>query len=304
MFIRKRDPRYKSHLAHQSQLTATAPPKPLASNPDSNTPSRAPHISYVEQDWQKIGDPNKDIADLEWAIAEGVESPDVFECVACGKSFKSEAAWESHERSKKHLKAVEMLKREMEEDAEELGLETINLSDDEQEPGDPQHSLPLQDNMQLSQTSNQSSDEQQAETKEPASQGEIPRGKARTRVKTTQPREKSFTISNRRAQGRQGGLDPINGELGGRTGSDVINTDDDLNAENHALLPSELTQKGNDDDDLSRNVELSKREKRRAREAAKKVQKGAIWRVRRDAIIANRCSRLGQNCLPTSETER
>jgi DnaJ family protein A protein 5 len=242
----------------------------------------------VEQDWQKIGDPNKDIADLEWAIAEGVESPDVFECVACGKSFKSEAAWESHERSKKHLKAVEMLKREMEEDAEELGLETINLSDDEQEPGDPQHSLPLQDNMQLSQTSNQSSDERQAETEEPASQGEIPSGKARTRVKTTQPREKSFTISNRRAQGRQGGLDPINGELGGRTGSDVINTDDDLNAENHALLPSEPTQKGNDDDDLSRNVELSKREKRRAREAAKKVQKGLNFIVR--IVPRKRCN--------------
>jgi len=42
--------------------------------------------------------------------------------VVCGKSFWSEAAWDSHERSKKHLKEVERLKKEMFKDDAEFGL--------------------------------------------------------------------------------------------------------------------------------------------------------------------------------------
>lgn len=75
--------------------------------------------------------------DLEWAAAEGGEDPEEWECVACGKSFRSEAAWDSHERSKKHMKEVERLKREMEEDDEELGLaEEAELTEEEEEEAD------------------------------------------------------------------------------------------------------------------------------------------------------------------------
>jgi DnaJ family protein A protein 5 len=51
--------------------------------------------------------------DLEWAVAEGGDDEQEWECVVCGKAFRSEAAWDSHERSKKHLKEVERLKLEM-----------------------------------------------------------------------------------------------------------------------------------------------------------------------------------------------
>lgn len=125
MFIRKRDPRYKSHLAHQAQLAAAAlKPKPKPAS-GSSTPRPT---TYVEQEWQRVLSVD---AGLEWAVAEGTEDPEVFECVVCGKSFKSEAAWDSHERSKKHLKAVEMLRLEMEVDVEELGLELQEEEDDD-----------------------------------------------------------------------------------------------------------------------------------------------------------------------------
>lgn len=75
---------------------------------------------YVEQEWQKVArDHQHD--DLEWAAAGG-EAPEEWECVACKKSFKSEAAWDSHERSKKHMKEVERLKREIRRENRELGL--------------------------------------------------------------------------------------------------------------------------------------------------------------------------------------
>lgn len=76
---------------------------------------------YVEQEWQKTGSPAADDG-LDWAAADR-EDPEEWECVACGKTFRSEAAWNSHERSKKHAKEIERLKREMLQDHEELGLE-------------------------------------------------------------------------------------------------------------------------------------------------------------------------------------
>lgn len=120
MFVRKRDPRYKAHLKSQSQPAVTSPPvhPPL---PQAKTD---PADVYVEQEWQKAR--VSGVEDLEWALAEGNEDPEVFECVACGKSFKSEAAWDSHERSKKHIKNVEVLRRHMEEEAIELGLSDLN----------------------------------------------------------------------------------------------------------------------------------------------------------------------------------
>jgi hypothetical protein len=60
-------------------------------------------------------------ADLDWAVAEGAEEEE-WECVVCAKTFRSEAAWDSHERSKKHLREVERLRREMLLEEEALGL--------------------------------------------------------------------------------------------------------------------------------------------------------------------------------------
>jgi DnaJ family protein A protein 5 len=68
------------------------------------------------------------VEDLEWALAEGNDDPEVFECVPCGKSFKSEASWNSHERSKKHIKNVEVLRRQMAEESIQLGI-SVNPSD-------------------------------------------------------------------------------------------------------------------------------------------------------------------------------
>jgi DnaJ family protein A protein 5 len=82
---------------------------------------------YVEQEWQKTS--VSGVEDLDWALAEGNGDPEVFECVVCGKSFKSEAAWNSHERSKKHIRNVEVLRRQMEEEGTEFGL-PANSSDE------------------------------------------------------------------------------------------------------------------------------------------------------------------------------
>lgn len=73
---------------------------------------------------------------MEWAAAEGGDDPEEWECVACGKIFRSEAAWDSHERSKKHMKAVERLRSEMEEDEEEFGLGEWEVQNDGEDGDD------------------------------------------------------------------------------------------------------------------------------------------------------------------------
>ena len=125
MFVRKRDPRYKAYIARQAQ-PGQASPSPASG---SVTPRKAaPKSAFVAQDWQKVAETSEAAADLEWACAEGAEDEE-WECIACNKTFRSEAAWDGHERSKKHLRAVEQLKREMQD--EEQKLELGQSSDDE-----------------------------------------------------------------------------------------------------------------------------------------------------------------------------
>ncbi|KAJ7494578.1 hypothetical protein B0H11DRAFT_1857532, partial [Mycena galericulata] len=123
-FLRKRDPRYKTHLAQAAQTPASG-----SATPAGAPPKAAPRSEYVEQEWQRV-DELRAHDDLEWAAAEG-DDPEEWECVVCGKSFWSEPAWDSHERSKKHLREVERLKREMLEDDAEFG---IAAGDEEEVP--------------------------------------------------------------------------------------------------------------------------------------------------------------------------
>jgi DnaJ family protein A protein 5 len=118
-FVRKRDPRFKAHLTLQAQSVNDAALNSVAAEPVVQP--RRQVAEYVEQEWQKV-DSQGLHDDLDWAAAEGVESQE-WECVACGKTFKSEAAWNSHERSRKHLKEVLRIQREMNADDQAIRFE-------------------------------------------------------------------------------------------------------------------------------------------------------------------------------------
>jgi DnaJ family protein A protein 5 len=138
-FLRKRDPRYKAfqeqqHLTTPSQSGTVTPIFSAAAVAAARKRVEASQ-AYVEQEWQRVA-PVED--DNDWAAEmEGEE----WECVVCNKSFRSEAAWNSHERSRKHLREVERfihttpitvnvhtnyfssrLREEMQEEEEELQL--------------------------------------------------------------------------------------------------------------------------------------------------------------------------------------
>lgn len=111
-FLRKRDPRYKTHLASQKMAVASGSGARAPINKRQRQRPRPPAITtYVEQEWQKTSSQNTASAydeyggnQNEWA--GGQDGQEEWECVACGKTFRSEKAWGNHERSNKHLKEV------------------------------------------------------------------------------------------------------------------------------------------------------------------------------------------------------
>lgn len=123
-----------------SQVQASGSGTPVGGAPRKRA---QPIEEYVEQEWQKV-DTHSTHGDLDWAAAEG-EDPEEWECVACRKIFRSEAAWDSHERSKKHMKEVERLKREMLEDEEELGLDRGPEYEPEEPPESPTEEINIMD---------------------------------------------------------------------------------------------------------------------------------------------------------------
>ena len=75
-----------------------------SATPPTTKSTAAPIAKFVEQEWQRVDVSKEGNEAGQWDDAEGAEE---WECVACAKAFKSEAAWMTHERSRKHLKEVE-----------------------------------------------------------------------------------------------------------------------------------------------------------------------------------------------------
>lgn len=117
-FLRKRDPRHRSYLEQTEKLNQVLP---------KSNGQPPVHVAekdlYVEQDWQRIDSHTLDTG-LDWSTVQGGH-PEEWECLACNKIFRSEAAWLNHERSKKHTKALEALKRDIRRENDELGLPNI-----------------------------------------------------------------------------------------------------------------------------------------------------------------------------------
>jgi DnaJ homolog subfamily A member 5 len=125
-YVKKRDPRYKEFkaLAELKREAQIAEVKLKAAR------ERAERIAklqdYQEQDWTKIEEEEEEEENFE-------DEPDnEYFCVACNKSFKNENAWKNHEKSKKHIKNVVLLKEEMFEDEELISnVEASNLENEE-----------------------------------------------------------------------------------------------------------------------------------------------------------------------------
>ena len=122
-FVRKRDPRYqenqKSEAERQKMLREAA-----AAHTARSRAARQARLEELDKaavpDWAKSE--RKDEHEGGFSSSEESEEHE-FECVVCDKSFKSEAQFQAHEKSKKHVKLWKQLKREMREEGKDLDLD-------------------------------------------------------------------------------------------------------------------------------------------------------------------------------------
>ncbi|BGP20624.1 hypothetical protein JCM10213_007160 [Rhodosporidiobolus nylandii] len=130
LFVRRRDPRYSPTDSSAARTAAAAEVKAsLAAAAKQRAAEReASAAQYAAQDWQGASAAEESVhKQWEEVSDEDAESGDEEEegvswCEACQKGYRSAAAWENHERSRKHQKNVERLIREMQLEDAELGL--------------------------------------------------------------------------------------------------------------------------------------------------------------------------------------
>ncbi|KAH7341313.1 hypothetical protein B0J17DRAFT_610293 [Rhizoctonia solani] len=228
LFLRKRDPRFKAYKEEQAKSTTIAKPSAGPGSPIA--------AKFVEQEWQQSRVNVDDHADLEWGLAE--DGGEEYECVVCGKSFQSEAGWLSHERSKKHIKEVEKLKRQMQQENIEFGL-----ADEQDENGSEEPPTPVDGGTELL-----PSDDQE-ETNTPS-----------TTTKKSKKKKKA----------RGGAIQPDTTEPEVLV-DEMVKPMQELKVE--ADEDDKEANEGEDDDQKEVDKPtLTKRDKRRAKEAAKKAR--------------------------------
>ena len=137
-FVRKRDPRYKPNTQSDAERQKAMREAAKAQAARARAANAAMMTQEVPE-WAKTREP-EEVEDSEEEGSEEVE----FECVACKKIFKTERQFEAHEKSKKHQKAVQALRRKMhkenqnfqlDEDLTDSGVATPSAEDGEPKDG-------------------------------------------------------------------------------------------------------------------------------------------------------------------------
>lgn len=118
-FIKKRDPRCKSNLQNEAERAKILRDAALAQAVRSRAANRRKVLEESQPpQWTQASEQNEMVENDE--EIEKIE--DEVHCVVCNKKFKSEKQYESHERSKKHNKAVRQIRSAMQTEHITLGL--------------------------------------------------------------------------------------------------------------------------------------------------------------------------------------
>lgn len=117
-FVKKRDPRFKSTVQSEAERQKVLRDATLAQAARSRAANQANAERSALPYWAQ---PASHASSDESEMVEAAPK-EMYECVVCRKLFKSEKQFEAHERSKKHVKAAGLIRREMEEEDRELHL--------------------------------------------------------------------------------------------------------------------------------------------------------------------------------------
>lgn len=120
--IKTRDTRYKQNRKKQNGQPEDANAKAQAKR--DRKKNREQQMDYEEQEWEKVR-PQDVFEDEEASGGSNEEEAEQLEieCVVCDKMFKSEQQFKVHEQSRKHLRTLKDLQRQMRKEGIDLGID-------------------------------------------------------------------------------------------------------------------------------------------------------------------------------------
>jgi DnaJ family protein A protein 5 len=143
--VQKRDPRYREYVATQKQLNEEKQKLQQEQLKQEKLKNQQKLQDYQVPEWAQTTEADEieqERVEMEWLDNDndGYSNPmeggedfgdDELYCIVCDKLFQSLAQMNNHKKSKKHLKLMEDLKREMMDQEEILSsnLDSVHLSD-------------------------------------------------------------------------------------------------------------------------------------------------------------------------------
>jgi DnaJ family protein A protein 5 len=125
-FVRKRDPRYLPNTQTEKERQKSMREAAATQAAKARAVNREKLGDYETPAWVQAGD---EIAEQDEFLSSGEDSEaELMECIVCRKVFKSVQQLETHERSKKHTKALQNLRRQMRKEGADLNLEAATLA--------------------------------------------------------------------------------------------------------------------------------------------------------------------------------
>lgn len=131
-FVRKRDPRFTPNTQSEKERQAELLKKSKEQAVRQRAENAKKMAEYKAADWTMVvSEEEEEVAEEEEGGdgEEGTESKEEeeeeqrYECVVCKKVFGSQGQMNAHERSKKHIKAVQQLKRQMMKENKDFDLD-------------------------------------------------------------------------------------------------------------------------------------------------------------------------------------
>ncbi|KAK0648826.1 hypothetical protein B0T16DRAFT_121049 [Cercophora newfieldiana] len=121
-FVRKRDPRYIPNTQSEAERQEILRTSAAAQAARSRAAHQEKVAEYTVPEWAQSRNDDDQLEDF--SMSEEESEVEHIECVVCNKIFKSEKQFEAHEKSKKHVKAVQQLQRQMEKENKAFHLES------------------------------------------------------------------------------------------------------------------------------------------------------------------------------------
>ncbi|KAK4452113.1 hypothetical protein QBC34DRAFT_40485 [Podospora aff. communis PSN243] len=200
-FVRKRDPRYVPNTQSEAERQEILRSSAAAQAARSRAAHQEKVAEYTVPEWAQSR--NDDDQLDEFSLSEEESEVEQIECVVCNKIFKSEKQFEAHEKSKKHVKAVQQLQRQMKKENKAFDLDgdkkayskhgssaevdSDSLSDDDngqhEEDGGREHGSSVPKEEQLKQPSPSSSSESDADNNDEYA----PRSAVEERILSSKP---------------------------------------------------------------------------------------------------------------------